>query len=67
MPVCTASDCNDETPLEGTLCTEHLEQAAAYYLVERRKRLIWSGEVAYQEDDPDQTAILLGLHSRLSL
>ncbi len=67
MPVCTASDCNGETPVEGVLCTDHLEQAAAHYLVERRKRLIWSGEVDYQEDDPDQTAIIIGLHNRLCL
>jgi hypothetical protein len=66
MPACTASDCNDETPLEGTLCADHLEQAAAYYLVERRKRLIWSGEVEYQEDDPDQTAIIIQLHNNLN-
>ena len=67
MPVCTASDCNGETPVEGTLCTEHLDQAAAYYLVERRKRLIWSGEVEYHdEDDPDQTAIILQLHHHLN-
>ena len=64
MAVCTASDCNDETPLEGTLCADHLEQAAAYYLVERRKRLIWSGEIP--ERDPDQDAIITILHNNLN-
>ena len=66
MPVCTATDCNDETSLEDTLCTEHLEQAAAYYLVERRKRLVWSGDVERPEDDPDQSAIIIQLHNNLN-
>jgi len=66
MPVCAASTCNDETPLEGTLCADHLEQAAAHYLVDRRKRLIWRDEVEYQEEDPDQTAIIIRLHNHLN-
>jgi hypothetical protein len=64
MPVCAASRCNDETPLEGTLCAEHLEQAAAYHLVERRKRLISTGEI--QERDPDIDAIIIRLHTHLN-
>ena len=63
MPVCAASDCNDETPLEGTLCADHLEQAAAHHLVERRLRLISTGEI--QERDPDQDAIITLLYNNL--
>jgi len=64
MPVCAASNCNDETPLEGTLCAEHLEQAAAHYLVERRLRLISTREI--QEKDPDIDAIITQLHYTLN-
>ena len=64
MPVCAASSCNDETPLEGTLCADHLEQAAAYHLVERRMRLISTGEI--QEKDLDIDAIITLLHNNLN-
>lgn len=64
MPVCAASDCNDETPLEGTLCADHLEQAAAHHLVKRRLRLISTGEI--QEKDPDQDAIITLLYNNLN-
>jgi hypothetical protein len=39
MPVCTASDCNGETPLEGTLCADHFAEARAYYLAQYQLRL----------------------------
>ena len=65
MPVCAASDCNDETPFEGTLCADHLEQAAAHYLVERRKRLI-TIEEEIPARDPDIDAIIIQLHHNLN-
>jgi len=61
MPVCAVSDCNDETPLEGTLCADHLEQATAYHLIKRRKRLISTGEI--QEKDPDIDVISIRLNN----
>jgi len=65
MPVCAASDCNDETPLEGTLCADHLEQATAHHLVERRKRLI-SVEEEIPTTDLDIDAIIIRLHNHLN-
>ena len=65
MPVCAASNCNDETPLEGTLCADHLEQAAAHYLVEQRKRLI-SIEEEIPARDPNREAIIIQLHHSLN-
>ena len=65
MPVCAASACNDETPLEGTLCAEHLEQAAAHHLVKRQRRLI-SIEEEIPTTDLDIDAIIIRLHSHLN-
>ena len=65
MPVCAASDCNDEAPFEGTLCADHLEQAAAHYLVKRQRRLI-SIEEEIPTTDLDIDAIIIRLHNHLN-
>ncbi len=39
MPVCTATDCKGDAQPGRSLCTDHFEQARAYYMAQYQLRL----------------------------